>query len=494
MPEKRKAVMASTKSALKKSAEALQNHQAPSWWRAAKLGIFIHWTPASIPAFAPTGRDMVVGEEVKNPRGFAESPYSEWYENSLRFPGSTVANHHTATYGQKPFSDFGPEWESGLAHWDPVEWASRFAATGARYVVLVAKHMEGYCLWPSAVPNPHRPNWNSSRDVVGELASAVRQAGMKFGLYYSGGFDATWNDHPIGSFGDVPLAVPRGGYPEYAAAQVRELIDRYQPSVLWNDICWPAPREELIPILEYYYQAVPDGVINDRFLCWSPLWKMARYEFVRKIINNAAAKSAKKEAGLVPPKPEFFDVRTPEYTTYDEIQSVPWECVRGMDHSFGYNRASRPEDFITRQDLLWSFSDIVAKGGNLLINIGPRGEDAQIPEPQVERLGWLQDFTAEAKDALFDTQPWSVAEGSDESGLEIRYTASPDSVHALVRGPVNHLRSLTFTGLKSETATSKGVALVCRNDNHGTTVEINTDLSPDVPLEISFPEGKRSQA
>jgi alpha-L-fucosidase len=474
------------------AAEALSARPTPEWWRDAKLGIFIHWTPASIPAFAPTGHTMVEPDAVRDPRGFAESPYSEWYENSMRFPQSSVARFHAATYGEKPFREFGPEWEAGLASWDPEAWAARFAATGARYVVLVAKHMEGYCLWPTRVPNPRRPNWNSSRDVVGELANAVRNAGMRFGLYYSGGFDSTWNDHPIGSFGDIPLAVPRGDYPAYAAAQVRELIERYRPDVLWNDICWPAPSRELIPLLTEYYAEVPEGVINDRFLGWSPLWKAARSKLVRRVINNAAAKSAAREQGLVPPKPEFFDVRTPEYTSYDEIQTTPWECVRGMDHSFGHNRASGPEDFITQEDLLWSLADIVSKGGNLLLNVGPRGEDAQIPDLQMERLDWLAEFTGQAEEALFDTRPWLIAEGATEHGAEIRYTASADAVHALVRGPARHPRALTFSDVQAATASSRGKPLACRGQADGTVVELDEALSPVVPLAVSFKGASRS--
>jgi alpha-L-fucosidase len=481
-----------SKNAKTSAAEALRAHTAPEWWRDAKLGIFIHWTPASIPAFAPTGHDMVEPDAVRDPRGFAESPYSEWYENSMKFPGSSVARFHAATYGEKPYVEFGPEWEAGLASWDPQSWATRFAATGARYVVLVAKHMEGYCLWPTRVPNPRRPNWNSSRDVVGELADAVRNAGMRFGLYYSGGFDSTWNDHSIGSFGDIPLAVPRGDYPAYAAAQVRELIERYRPDVLWNDICWPAPSRDLIPLLTEYYAEVPEGVINDRFLCWSPLWKAARSKLVRRIINNAAAKSATREQGLVPPKPEFFDVRTPEYTTYDEIQTTPWECVRGMDHSFGHNRASCPEDFITQEDLLWSLADIVAKGGNLLLNVGPRGEDAQIPELQGERLEWLAELTGHAGAALFGTRPWLIAEGATEGGAEIRYTAGADTVHALVRGPAEHPRSLRLSDIRAATATSGGRTLACRAEPDGTVVELDEALSPVVPVAICFPDATRA--
>lgn len=90
--------------------------------------------------------------------------------------------------------------------------------------------------------NPHRPGWHSRRDVVGELAEAVRGVGLRFGLYYCGGMDWTFDHRPVGSMSDVLAAIPRGAYPAYADAQVRELIDRYRPSVLWNDVAWSGAR------------------------------------------------------------------------------------------------------------------------------------------------------------------------------------------------------------------------------------------------------------
>jgi len=92
------------------------------------------------------------------------------------------------------------------------------------------------------VDNPHRPGWHSRRDVVGELAEAVRGVGLRFGLYYCGGMDWTFDHRPVGSMSDVLAAIPRGAYPACADAQVRELIDRYRPSVLWNDVAWSGAR------------------------------------------------------------------------------------------------------------------------------------------------------------------------------------------------------------------------------------------------------------
>ena len=411
----------------------LRRHRVPAWWRDAKLGIFVHWTPASVPAFAPV--DVDIGALVQSGQrdALAHVPYTEWYGNSLRFPDSPVAQHHRAVYGDRTYESFGAEWEAGLTQWDPDAWAARFAATGARYVVLVTKHMDGYCLWPSNVRNPHAPGWNCGRDVVGELAEAVRGAGMRFGIYYSGGLDATFNDRPIGSIAQMLDAVPRGDYPAYAEAQVRELIERYAPSVLWNDIAWPTEGKQLWPLFEHYYERVPDGVVNDRWMPWSPLLGVTRYEGARNALDSVMRRQARRDAGVIPPRPPHFDVRTPEYVVFDDVQSRPWECVRGMDQSFGYNAQSREEHFLAHDELLWMLTDIVAKGGNLLLNVGPRGVDAQIPDEQTKRLEWLARWVVPHADAIAATRPWVRPGTTTVEGGPVRYTARDETVYAFVR-------------------------------------------------------------
>jgi len=411
---------------------SLRRHEVPAWWRDAKLGIFVHWTPASVPGFAPVADDVTAMVQSGDPRAMGWSPYTEWYENSLRFPDSPVAEHHRATYGDKPYREFAAEWEAGLASWDPDEWARTFAAAGARYVVLVTKHHDGYCLWPSDVPNPRRPGWHCARDVVGELGEAVRAQGLRFGVYYSGGLDWTFEDRPLGAMSDVIAAIPRGAYPDYAAAHLRELIARYRPSVLWNDIAWPSEGKHLWPLLTEYYAAVPDGVVNDRWMPWNPLAGAMRFGAARSVVDRGARRQAQKNAGLIPPEPPFCDVRTPEYVSFPTIQRKPWECVRGMDHSFGYNAASGPDDFLTRRDLLWSFADMVSKNGNLLLNVGPRGVDAQIPDEQRLRLQWLGGWLGAHDAAIRATRPWVRPGDTTVEGTGVRYTARDEDVFAIV--------------------------------------------------------------
>jgi alpha-L-fucosidase len=478
--------------------KAVRRHRVPAWWSDAKLGIFVHWTPASIPAFAPV--DSGIGELLaqRNPQAMAWSPYAEWYLNSLRFPDSPVARFHAAHFPDRDYRSFIPDWEAGLATWDPDLWAATFAATGARYVVMVAKHHDGYCLWPTAVANPHQPGYHSTRDVVGELADAVRGRGMRFGVYYSGGLDWTFNDHPIGSFSDLLAAQPRGDYIAYAEAHLEELIDRYRPSVLWNDISWPGTVQRLARALVEYYNAVPEGVVNDRFMPWSPLWKLAKSPPGRRMLDYYSARSAAAERGLVPPKPPLFDVRTPEYAVFDSVQTTPWESVRGMDKGFGHNRLSTEDDFISRRDLLWSLTDIAAKGGNLLLNVGPRGEDASIADPQLRRLEWLGQFTSSAGEALFATSPWVHPQGLADGDVEIRYTARDVTVYAFLRlvDPGRREvastapRTVTLTEVRAtpatEAATLNGRRLVGEPVAAGFRIELGTALSAEQPLVVAF--------
>ena len=231
---------------------------------------------------------------------------------------------------------------------------------------------------------------------------------------------------------DLVAAIPRGDYPAYAAAHVRELVARYRPSVLWNDIAWPSEGKHLWPLLTEYYAAVPDGVVNDRWMPWNPLAGAMRFGPARKALDAGTTRQARKDAGLIPPEPPFYDVRTPEYVSFPTIQRRPWECVRGMDHSFGYNAASRPDDFLTRPDLLWSFVDMVSKNGNLLLNVGPRGVDAQIPDEQRLRLAWLGEWMVANGDAVRATRPWVRPEGTTAEGIGVRYAARDREVFAVL--------------------------------------------------------------
>lgn len=356
----------------------------PDWYAEPQLGIFIHWGMAAIPAFAPAGTSITELFETEYDDAFVLGPYAEWYDNALRDPTGPTSAHHKAHWGDAPYSDFREPFEAAAEAFDADAWADLFQKAGAKYVVFVTKHHDGFCLWPTEVENPHRPGWHSKRDFVGELAEAVRARGMRFGLYYSGGLDWTFRPSLIRNLGEMFAGVPiEDDYRAYAAAQVRELIERYKPSVLWNDIAWPN-ADDLPALFADYYAAVPDGVVNDRWMGTAPFFESLRDPAACKAFNSVVkARIAKDGAhaqggGSPPPHADF---RTVEYGTGDHLKGVKWESTRGLGLAFGYNAAEATDDYMNAEQLLALYREVVAGGGNLLINVGPRA-DGSIVEVQ----------------------------------------------------------------------------------------------------------------
>jgi alpha-L-fucosidase len=376
----------------------------PAWFDDAKLGIFVHWTAAAIPAFAPvTDSPFDLAADGGWEEAMRCSPYVEWYQNALAIEGSPVRAHHAEHYGDLPYDAFVEQFLDGHAGWQPEPWADLFERAGARYVVLVTKHHDGVALWPTDTKNPFKERWASERDIVGELAEAVRARGLRYGTYYSGGLDWTFGGLPIkdlpGMFGAIPQSED---YLAYADAHWRELIDRYRPDVLWNDIGYPAAGD-LEGLFAEYYDAVPDGVVNNRF-DW-----MAQSSGMR-----------------------HTDFTTPEYSTQGD-PNRKWEATRGIGTSFGYNRYEDEGSYLAPEALIRMFASVVAHGGNLLLNVGPTG-DGTIPFVQAQRLLALGWWLRTNGPAIYGTRPWERAEGRTGEGHEVRFTTSPadGAVHAIV--------------------------------------------------------------
>ena len=354
----------------------------PDWYARPQLGVFIHWGLFAVPGYAPAETSITELFKTDYDRAMAWSPYAEWYWNAMLVPGSPTEAHHARVHGGKPYEAFRHEFEKAAEAFDANAWADFFAASGASYVVFVTKHHDGYCLWPSAVENPHKPGWTSTRDYVGELADAVRARGMRFGLYYSGGLDWTFRFTPISDFGDMLACVPTSqDYADYAAAQVRELIARYKPSVLWNDIAWPS-EENLSALLIDYYAAVPDGVINDRWMASRGIFEAMRTpEGLQGFNAMVKARMAAEGGELDNPEPLHCDFRTVEYAEGKHMGAKKWEACRGIGWAFGYNRDDRPENHLTSEGLIDLYRTTTERGGNLLINVGPMA-DGSIPPLQ----------------------------------------------------------------------------------------------------------------
>jgi alpha-L-fucosidase len=337
----------------------------PDWYRDAPLGIFIHWGAYAVPAWAePIGE---LGTFDNDHEWFSHNPYAEWYFNTIRLDGSPAQQHQQEVFGGAPYDDFLDAWDASA--FDARAWADLFRRAGADYVVPTTKHHDGITLWDApGTGDRNTVARGPRRDIVGELAEATTDAGLRFGVYYSGGLD--WHVRPTDPIGLEGAAErmphPRDEeYGKYCSAHVRDLIDRYRPDVFWNDIGWPEDNHHFGPgglgeLLEHFYAQRPEGLINDRF-------SGAHHDFV-----------------------------TTEYQAGEIPEGEAWENCRGIGLSFGYNQVEGPEQYLSVAQAIRHVVDAVSKGGRVLLNVGPKA-DGTLPEPQVAVLEGLGDFMAEHK-------------------------------------------------------------------------------------------------
>lgn len=391
--------------------ESIRQHRAPDWYQDCKLGIFVHWGLYSVPGWAASRQEPA---RIVIERGFEayfrENPYAEWYLNTLKFEDGPTRAYHNRTFGAGfAYADFQPIFEADSQKWNPADWADLFRKAGAGYVVLTAKHADGYLLWPSTVGNLKRPGYASKRDLAGELSAAVRAAGLRMGIYYTGGMDWLLNPERIDSFHKVYSTVVQAPeYVAYANAHWRELIDRYRPSVMWGDIMYPAAAN--IPeLFAYYYNRVPDGAINDRF---------------------GTDFGVPLRPGMNPPG-IHYDFLTPEYSSFEDIQEEKWETCRGIGSSFGYNRDDDETSYLSAAAVIRMFVDIVSKNGNLLLNVGPRS-DGSIHQLQQQCLLGLGAWLEINGEAIRGTRPWIRAATTTAGGIAVRFTQKHDTLYAIL--------------------------------------------------------------
>jgi alpha-L-fucosidase len=415
--------------------ESVSSHPLPQWYEDAKLGVFLHWGLYSVPAWAPRAADITTLLRDHPPSWVLRHfPYAEWYPNTFRLAGSPTEQHHVATYGAGfPYDGFRSAFEEASTHADLGSLAALCRQSGAKYVVLTAKHSEGYCLWPTSEPHPVKGPYHAPRDLVGDLSRAVAAEGMRMGVYYSGGYDWSYDGAVLGSLGDVVLGGPRAAdYARYAESHVLELVERYRPSLLWNDIGWP--RQSNLPsVLAAYYNAVSDGVVNDR---WYQMRRSGTRDFVVRAASGLVERlwpllpaSSKRVATL---RGKHADFVTLEYSVPSGPQAFKWEATRGVGHSFGLNRNETADEVLRTEDLVHLLVDVVAKNGNLLIGIGP-APDGGIPEVQAEPLRGLGRWLRINGDAVYGTRPWASA-SAVTAGTPVRFTADEDTLYVTLLG------------------------------------------------------------
>lgn len=335
---------------------SLDARPTPEWWQDAKFGVFIHWGVYSVPAYTPVGN------------------YAEWYQHALEnnTHEGRVKAYHDLNYGAKTYYDLADDFHAEL--FNPNNWARLFERAGARYVVLTSKHHDGFCLWPSQQANlTWGFPWNSMdrgphRDLVGDLFTALRKTSVRPGLYYS---LYEWFN-PMWKFDQKRYAS------NHAMPQLYDLVNRYQPDVVWADGDW---------------DATPDTWQSPQFLAWLYNESPVRDKVV---VNDRWGSGVRFKHG---------GVYTPEYQPHMDFDDHAWEESRGMGFSYGYNRAEDAWDYNSAQTLILHLIDKVSRGGNFLLDIGPDAH-GQIPPIMQERLLKIGDWLTLNGEAIYGTRRW----------------------------------------------------------------------------------------
>lgn len=339
--------------------ESLDKRATPGWFEDAKFGIFIHWGVYSVPAWAT----------LSNADGFG-SFYSEWYwerlNNSMLKIHKEFTDFHNKVYAGKPYQDFANDFKAEL--FDPEKWADILGESGARYVVLTSKHHEGFTLWPSK----QSWNWNAvdigpRRDLLGDLTRSVKSRGLKMGYYYS---LYEWYN-PLYKT-DLNRYIDQRMLP-----QMKDLVETYEPDILWGDGEWNHPTAE--------WRVAP-------FMAW--LFNESKVKD-SVVINDRWGSDTRSKYG------SFY---TTEYADVSQVKfNRPWEECRGIGESFGYSRNENLEMYSSAEKLVHMLVEIVSKGGNLLLNIGPRA-DGGIPVIMQQRLAEIGAWLKVNGEAIYGTR------------------------------------------------------------------------------------------
>ena len=450
---------------------SLSQYKAPDWYRDAKFGIFIHWGVYSVPAFG-----------------------SEWYPREMYLQGSEVNQHHVSTYGPLTkfgYKDFIPMFKA--QKYDPQAWAQLFKESGARYVVPVFEHHDGFQMYDSNLSDWTAVKMGPHRDLVGDLEKAVRAQGLYFGAsshriehdwFMDGGrsIPSDVNDPQNASLygpAQIQLEDKKGGSnladdwtyvsPAYAndwLARDAEIVQKYHPDIIFFDwwIGQPYVRPNLAKFAAYYYNESskrgPVGIIT--------------YKWV----------AMQQDSGVL-------DI---ERGQLDQKLDRVWQTDTSVSNkSWGY---IEHDTFKTPEFIVHQLVDIVSKNGNLLMNIGPRSDGA-IPDEVRQVLLDVGRWLKVNGDAIYGTRPWTtygegptkVAAGSfqdtktqEYTAEDFRFTTKGNDLYAIElawpSGNEAIIHSVAGDALKGKQIQS--VALL------GTTAALTYKLQPD-GLHIQLP-------
>jgi len=383
-----------------------QHPPAPEWFQDAKFGIYYHWGVFSVPAFD-----------------------NEWYPRNMYISGSAANQHHIATYGDPSswpyhnfingardkagnYVQFAPKLKSAGGNFDPNDWAQLFADAGAKFAGPVAEHHDGYSMWNSTANE-----WNSVAtgprlDLLRLHADAIRGKGLKLltALHHAYHFNGYYDHVPAQSTATLKKLYAQLGTTaenQLWYAKLKEVIDGYQPDIVWQDFDLSLVQESLrLQFLAYYYnQAVA--------------WNKDVVSTYKDGLDNLGEVFDYERGGPA-------GLQTPYWLTDDSISSSSWCYTVGI----GY---------YSTKAMLHSLIDRVSKNGNMLLNIAPMA-DGTIPSDQRTILLGIGDHLKRFGESIYATRAWTAyGEGPTQMGggsfsgpregtaQDIRFTRSKDN-------------------------------------------------------------------
>jgi len=385
-----------------------KNYRSPSWFEDAKFGIFMHWGLYSVPAH-----------------------HNEWYEKHM-YGNSGIRNWHIEHFGpikEFGYKDFIPLFTA--AEWDPEAWAVLFKKSGARLVLPCAQHHDNFALWDSRVTPFNAKRMGPKRDLMGDLAVSVRKQGMKFGLSNHGVENFSFIDPPGSLLNELREARADLFDPEWAGfynvadrgddAQARfltdwvnrnlELIDTYQPDILWfdNGVNLRLLDPLKLHVAAYYY---------NRAHAWGKEVSLST-----KFNAYAPSNQDTKQIGSI------IDFEKVGSRSPAGIRRGPWMVDDPIGSTWGYTTGMSVSSART---IIRRLVDTVSKGGFYLLNISPRA-DGSIPEAQQATLLGIGSWLEQNGEAIFGTRPWKqFRERAARRGEpDFHFTTSPNALYAI---------------------------------------------------------------
>lgn len=450
----------------------LASHEAaPTWFQDAKLGIYLHWGVYSVPAFG-----------------------TEWYPRNMHFKHRKEYKHHIETYGELNefgYHDFVPLFKG--EHFDPQAWAALFKQAGAKFAGPVTEHHDGFSMWDSALTPWNSMDRGPKVDVTGELKKAITAQGMKFiaTFHHSKNLQRynKTDNQPNERFSRTHYPYFEGTPPTSTDPELALLYGN-MPEDVWNEKIWFGKLKEVID----NYQ--PDIVWFDSWLNQVP--EHYRKKFSAYYLNHAQALN--KEVVIIRKQndlPLSFSVDDLEKSRKNHIGNAPWMTDETISKgSWSYTENLRVKK---AQDVLHVLIDVVSKNGTMLLNVSPKANGI-IPQNQQDVLRKMGAWLDKYGESIYGTRPWyTFGEGPTKepeghfknhkafakvkyTNQDIRYTKKGQTIYAIVLGVPD--KKIVLTAFSQENLNPNNITRVTRLDSNQSVSWKLTDKG----LEIFTPD------